>query len=123
MEEHEKELDALISGIVGRRVTQTEIAKVLGIGRTTYDTRRKEGRLVTPDSLVVIAGHFELNEVDLLARYGFVSDESCIEYVEKLAAAPHPGLLTTERRPQTTTKPRRRRLSDLDTRRDGVTRL
>lgn len=80
-------LDTVLSYLANRRVTAKEIAKVLGISRSAYYQQRDEDRLITADNLIRAARGLGINEVDLLIRYGLVSQEAAIEYVEALREA------------------------------------
>ncbi|MBU3749020.1 MAG: helix-turn-helix transcriptional regulator [Mycobacterium sp.] len=71
----------MLSYLVGRPVRTVELAKALGVARSSYYAARDEGRLITADNLLRLAGVFELNPVDLLVRYGLVSRDAAIEYV------------------------------------------
>ncbi|AYQ98530.1 immunity repressor [Mycobacterium phage Reptar3000] len=77
-------LDTVLSYLARRRVTAKEIAEVLGISRSAYYQQRDEGRLITADNLIRAARGLGINEVDLLVRYGVVSQQAAIEYVERL---------------------------------------
>ncbi|AER26338.1 immunity repressor [Mycobacterium phage Malthus] len=92
-------LDTVLSYLARRRVTAKEIAEVLGISRSAYYQQRDEDRLITADNLIRAARGLGINEVDLLVRYGVVSQQSAIEYVEQLRQA-QTGTPALEPRPE-----------------------
>ena len=88
MSDSEKQLDAVLSYLAGRRLRMSEILDALEMSRSTYYLQRDEGRLITADNLIRVARNLGLNEVDLLARYDLVTIESAAEYVEDTLAYP-----------------------------------
>ena len=88
MPDSEKQLDAVLSYLAGRRLRMSEILDALEMSRSTYYLQRDEGRLITADNLIRAARNLGLNEVDLLARYDLVTIESAAEYVEDTLAYP-----------------------------------
>ena len=83
-----RELGTVLSYLVGRPVRAVELAKALGVARSSYYAARDEGRLITADNLVRLAGVFGLNPVDLLVRYGLVSHDAAVEYARDAGTAP-----------------------------------
>ena len=47
-----RELGTVLSYLVGRPVRAVELAKALGVARSSYYAARDEGRLITADNLV-----------------------------------------------------------------------
>ena len=88
MSDSEKQLDAVLSYLAGRRLRMSEILDALEMSRSTYYLQRDEGRLITADNLIRVARNLGLNEVDLLARYDLVTIESAAEYVEDTLGYP-----------------------------------
>ncbi len=88
MSDSEKQLDAVLSYLAGRRLRMSEILDALEMSRSTYYLQRDEGRLITADNLIRVARNLGLNEVDLLARYDLVTIESATEYVEDTLGYP-----------------------------------
>lgn len=86
VEDRDRDLDTVVSYLVGRHVTTTEIVEAMGISRSGYYVARSAGRLVTADHLVKLAKAFDLNPVDLMVRFGLLSPEAAIEYVDTLQA-------------------------------------
>ena len=78
----------MLSYLVGRPVRTVELAKALGVARSSYYSARDEGRLITADNLLRLAGVFGLNPVDLLVRYGLVSRDAALEYARHGDTAP-----------------------------------
>ena len=74
----------MLSYLVGRPVRTVELAKALGVARSSYYAARDQGRLITADNLLRLAGELDVNPVGLLARYGFISELSVVEYAEEL---------------------------------------
>jgi hypothetical protein len=82
-----KQLDTVLSYLIGRRLSTSEICGALQMSRTTYYEQREHGRLISADNLIKAARSFGLNEIDLLVRYEFVSVSSAVEYVQEISAA------------------------------------
>lgn len=78
------ELPAVLSKLLGRQVKAREVIDALGMPTSTYYLQRDEDRLITADNLLKLAGELDVNPVGLLARYGFVSELSVVEYAEEL---------------------------------------
>lgn len=78
----------MLSYLVGRPVRTVELAKALGVARSSYYAARDEGRLITADNLLRLADVFGLNPVDLLVRYGLVSHDAAMEYARDAGTAP-----------------------------------
>ena len=83
-----RELGTVLSYLVGRPVRAVELAKALGVARSSYYAAREEGRLITADNLLRVAGVFGLNPVDLLVRYGLVAHDDAVAYVRDTDAVP-----------------------------------
>jgi hypothetical protein len=75
-----KDLDAVLSGIVGRRLTIAETHAALGVPYTTYRDQRDSGRLISCDNLVTIARNLGVNEVELLIRYRLIDPDAFEQY-------------------------------------------
>lgn len=80
IDDRDRDLGTVLSYLVGRPVRTVELAKSLGVARSSYYAARDEGRLITADNLLRLADVFGLNPVDLLVRYGLVSHEATVEY-------------------------------------------
>jgi hypothetical protein len=83
-----KDLDTVLSYLVGRRLSTKEMCAALEMSRTTYYGQRADGRLISADNLIRAARNLGLNEVHLLVRYGLVAASSAVEYTEQLRPAP-----------------------------------
>lgn len=88
MDDRDRDLGTVLSYLVGRPVRAVELAKALGVARSSYYAARDEKRLITADNLLRLAGVFGLNPVDLLVRYGLVSHDAAMEYARDADAAP-----------------------------------
>ena len=86
-DDRHRELGAVLSYLVGRQLRTSEMVSALGLSRSAYYLQRDEGRLVTADNLLKMAAAFDLNPIDLLVRYGLVSDDDVASYVEDLGTA------------------------------------
>lgn len=75
-----KDLDAVLSGIVGRRLTVAETHAALGVPYITYRDQRDSGRLISCDNLVTIARNLGVNEVELLIRYRLIGPDAFEQY-------------------------------------------
>ncbi|AKF15223.1 immunity repressor [Mycobacterium phage ShedlockHolmes] len=94
-----KSLAAVLGYLVGRPLKLREITEALQISRSRYYAQIDEGKLITPDNLVRAAQNLGINEVDLLARFGVISDEAVIEYADRLRSAPAAAAVRTPARP------------------------
>ena len=83
-----KQLDTVLSYLIGRRLSTKEICDALQMSRTTYYEQREDGRLISADNLIKAARNLGLNEVDLLVRYDLISARSAIEYAQEISVAP-----------------------------------
>ncbi|ALF00480.1 immunity repressor [Mycobacterium phage BoostSeason] len=113
-----KSLAAVLGYLVGRPLKLREILEALQMSKSRYYLQVSEGRLITADNLLRAAHNLGINEVDLLARYGMITDESAIAYVDGLVPAhpSRPGGMTTQTTAAapTTTSRRRRVRADAD---------
>ncbi|WEW73691.1 immunity repressor [Mycobacterium phage Nanz197] len=89
----DKSLAAVLSYLVGRQLKLRELLEALQMSRTRYYNQAEEGRLITADNLIRAARNLGINEVDLLARYNLISDDSIREYAEGLAPNSTPQTL------------------------------
>ena len=88
IDDRDRDLGTVLSYLVGRPVRTVELAKALGVARSSYYAARDEGRLITADNLLRLADVFGLNPVDLLVRYGLVSHDAAMEYARDAGTAP-----------------------------------
>ena len=96
IDDRDRDLGTVLSYLVGRPVRTVELAKALGVARSSYYAARDEDRLITADNLLRLADVFGLNPVDLLVRYGLVSHEAAAEYARDAGVAPaKPGTADT----------------------------
>jgi hypothetical protein len=94
-----KDLDAVLSGIIGRRLTVAEIHQALGVPYTTYRDQRDSGRLISCDNLVTIAHNLGINEVELLIRYRLIDPAAFEQYAHAMLLADEDdGSLSLRRR-------------------------
>jgi plasmid maintenance system antidote protein VapI len=87
IDDRDRDLGTVLSYLVGRPVRTVELAKALGVARSSYYAARDEGRLISADNLLRLADVFELNPVDLLVRYGLVSHDAAMEYARDAGTA------------------------------------
>ena len=80
IDERDRDLGTVLSYLVGRPVPTVELAKALGVARSSYYAARDQGRLITADNLLRLADVFGLNPVDLLVRYRLLSHDAAVEY-------------------------------------------
>jgi hypothetical protein len=80
IDDRDRDLGSVLSYLVGRPVRTVELAKALGVARSSFYVARDEGRLITADNLLRLADVYGLNPVDLLVRYGLVSHDAAVEY-------------------------------------------
>lgn len=77
-------LAGVLSSLTGRRVRIGEIITALNVGRSTYYEQRDEGRLISADNLLRLAGEMDLNPVELMLHCGLINDTSVVECAEKI---------------------------------------
>ena len=87
-DDRDRDLGTVLSYLVGRPVRTVELAKALGVARSSYYAARDDERLITADNLLRLADVFGLNPVDLLVRYGLVSHDAAVEYARDADTAP-----------------------------------
>lgn len=90
IDDRQRELSTVLSYLVGHPLRAVDLAKALGISRSSYYAARDEGRLITADNLLRLAGTLDLNPIDLLVRYGLVSHDDVVDYTAS-AAPPAPA--------------------------------
>lgn len=88
VDDRHRELGAVLSYLVGRQLRAGEIVQALGVSRSAYYLARDEGRLVTADNLIRLGGALGLNPVDLMVRYGLVSEDAVVECAHDIESAP-----------------------------------
>ena len=88
IDDRDRDLGTVLSYLVGRPVRTVELAKALGVARSSYYAARDEGRLISADNLLQLADVFGLNPVDLLVRYGLLSHDAAVEYTRDSGPAP-----------------------------------
>ena len=96
-----KELDAVLSFMVGRRLTMQETLDALGMARSTYYQARDTGRLITADNLCRAATNLRISATDLLVRYGYLTPEDVLLYAREITSRPS----WSDLKPQTDTPP------------------
>lgn len=84
VDDRHRELGAVLSYLVGRQLRASEIVDALGVSRSAYYLARDEGRLVTADNLLRLAAALRLNPIDLMLRYGLVSEDAVLEAARDL---------------------------------------
>lgn len=84
VDDRHRELGAVLSYLVGRQLRAGEIVEALGVSRSAYYLARDEGRLVTADNLIRLAAALGLNPIDLMLRYGLVSENAVLDCARDL---------------------------------------
>jgi DNA-binding Xre family transcriptional regulator len=87
VDDRHRELGAVLSYLVGRQLRAGEIVEALGVSRSAYYLARDEGRLVTADNLIRLGTALGLNPVDLMVRYGLVSENAVLDCAQDLEPA------------------------------------
>jgi DNA-binding Xre family transcriptional regulator len=87
VDDRHRELGAVLSYLVGRQLRAGEIVEALGVSRSAYYLARDEGRLVTADNLIRLGTALSLNPVDLMVRYGLVSENAVLDCARDLEPA------------------------------------
>ena len=91
MSDNRKDLDAVLIGMAGRRLTVGEVIEALEMSSTTYYQQRTENRLITAENLIKAARNLGLNEIELLVGYGLIKPAAIEEYVERYSDPPRPN--------------------------------
>ena len=91
IDDRDRDLGTVLSYLVGRPVRTVELAKALGVARSSYYAARDEKRLITADNLLRLAEVYGVNPVDLLVRYGLLSHDAAVEYARATDTAPAPA--------------------------------
>src|SRR5579875_2386936 len=81
MKDTEKDPAVVIMFLVGRQLRAAEIHAAFGLSRSGYRKAQEQNRLITADHLLRVAGYFNLNPVELLIRFGLVSQESVSDFL------------------------------------------
>jgi DNA-binding Xre family transcriptional regulator len=89
-DDRDRELGAVLSYLVGRRLSTGELINALGLSRSAYYLARHEGRLITADNLLRVASALNLNAVDLMLRYGLIDPEAVLDCAFRLGPAGRP---------------------------------
>lgn len=77
--------------LVGRPLGATEVYEAFGYRKSAYYKAAHEGRLISADNLIRVAGYFGLNPVDLLVRFGLIEHAAVEEYLESTSPTPRTG--------------------------------
>lgn len=80
------DLPAVLSELTGRRVRIGEIIDALDLGRSTYYEQRDEGRLVSADNMLRLAGQMGINPVELLLHCGLIAPDAVVDCAGKVGA-------------------------------------
>lgn len=75
-------LYAILVALTGRRLTMTEVYEAVGLSRQQYSTVRSNGKLVTPNRMILAAQRLNINPVELLTECGIVAPRDAAEYVD-----------------------------------------
>lgn len=87
MDDRDKDPSVVLPYLVGRPLPATEVYEAFGYRKSAYYKAAHEGRLVTADNLIRVAKHFGLNPVDLLVRYGLITHDAVIDYLDSAESA------------------------------------
>ena len=87
MDDRDKDPAVVLPYLVGRPLVATEVYAAFGYGKSAYYKAVREGRLVTANNLIKVAGYFGLNPVDLQVRFGLIPHEAVTEYLESQLTA------------------------------------
>jgi hypothetical protein len=120
-----QQLHAVLTALLGRRVTNKEIWDALGIGKTRYYeiVREDSSQLLRADRLIDAARHMGINPVELLVKLGELDTREASDYVnekmdalkrdmEDMGADVRPLAVLTEERRKTKRPPKLSRRSD-----------
>ncbi|WP_207760573.1 hypothetical protein [Mycolicibacterium sphagni] len=114
--DRDNDLIVVVSYLLKRQVRMPEALSALGISRSTYYEQRDKGVLNSVANLMLIADHFDLDKVDLLVRFGHLSNADLITYLERAGelasgepeTGADPQATTTLRKARKQAAPRRR---------------
>ncbi|QQV92740.1 immunity repressor [Mycobacterium phage OhShagHennessy] len=109
-----KDLLVVVGYLLGRPVRIQEALSALGMSRSTFYEQRDKGVLNSIPNLMAIADHFNLDKVDLLVRFGHVTKDELLTFLERegeiIEHSLDPPLATTRTEVRTRTKPAREAL-------------
>jgi hypothetical protein len=71
----------VLSYLLGRQLRTSELVSALGVSRSAYYVAKDTGRLSRPGNLLRLASAFGVNPVELLVRYGFLTNDDVMQYV------------------------------------------
>lgn len=104
VDERERDLEVLLSYLLNKPLTSSEVIEAVGVSRNAYYAQKTRGELTTPTNLISAAQHFNLNPLDLLMPYGYVTPDDVMSWYE-MTLDP---IATTSRREGTALKQQRR---------------
>jgi hypothetical protein len=76
-------LYAILVSLTGRRLPMTEIYDAVGLSRQQYSEARRDGKLITPNRMVLAAAHLGVNPVELLTACGILTPRDAAVYVDE----------------------------------------
>lgn len=77
---HERDLEVLLSFLLNKQLTQSEVILALGISRSAYYDQKERGTLPSCNNIINAARYFGLNPLDLLVHYGHVTPDEVEQY-------------------------------------------
>jgi hypothetical protein len=98
MDDTDNSLAAVLGYLVGRPLKLREILEALEISRTSYYSQIQEERSIRPDNLVRAAVNRGINEVDLLARFNLIRNESILDYADSQTVAANFAITSLSRK-------------------------
>lgn len=113
-DENGREVQAVLGYMLNRAVPAKDIYGALGIARNTYHNREKEDSYPNAEECRLLAQYFDLNPLDLLVRFGLITEEHLAPFTagpvatRKAASAP-----TEQRLPKFSDMPRNPNVSSL----------
>ena len=74
----EKDPAVVLPYILGKKLGAEDLYAAFGLTKSTYYDNLAKGTLTTADRLIGAARHFGINPVDLLLRYGHITEDEVI---------------------------------------------
>ena len=81
-------LVATVSELAGRRLKSSDVVEALGLSTSAYYAQREDGRLLSADNLLKLAGSLDINPLELLLHYDLITPRQVSAYAMAHGWAP-----------------------------------
>jgi hypothetical protein len=83
MNDADRDPEVVITYLVGQPLQAHDIHAAFGLSRSGYRKAREEHRLITADNLLRVADHFGLNPLEVMMRFGLISENAVNDLLER----------------------------------------